>query len=215
MVFLNRSNRFEAQPLPAEAQFAPAFSVNIVDFNGDGHEDVFLSQNFFANQPEVPRYDAGRGLLLRGDGTGRLEVVPGQESGIKVYGEQRGAAVADFDKDGRVDMVVAQNGAATKLFRNKTAKPGLRVRLKASPGNPDGVGAQIRIFFGERAGPLREIHAGSGYWSQDSAVQVMATPQPPKAIWIRWPGGKTTTNAVPVDAGEIIVNQSGEVTKVR
>ena len=215
MVFLNRSNRFEAQPFPAEAQFAPAFSVNIADFNGDGDEDVFLSQNFFANQPEVPRYDAGRGLLLRGDGTGKLEVVPGQESGIKVYGEQRGAAVADFDKDGRVDLAVTQNGAATKLFRNRTAKPGLRVRLNGPPGNPDGVGAQIRIFFGERAGPLREIHAGSGYWSQDSAVQVMATPLAPKAIWIRWPGGRTTTNTVPADAREIFVNQSGQVTKVR
>jgi hypothetical protein len=111
--------------------------------------------------------------------------VPGQESGSK-FGEQRGAAVADFDKDGRVDLAVTQNGAATKLFRNRTAKPGLRVRLNGPPGNPDGVGAQIRIFFGERAGPIREIHAGSGYWSQDSAMQVMATPLP-KAIWIRGP----------------------------
>jgi len=215
MVFLNRSNGFAAQPLPAEAQFAPAFSVNIGDFDGDGNEDVFLSQNFFANQPEVPRYDAGRGLLLRGDGSGKLEAVPGQESGIKVYGEQRGAAVADFDKDGRMDLAVTQNGAATKLFRNVGGKPGLRVRLKGPPGNPDGIGAHIRLFFGERAGPLRENHAGSGYWSQDSTVQVVATPQSPKEIWIRWPGGKTTTSALPADAREILVNQSGEVTKVR
>jgi hypothetical protein len=191
MVFLNRSNRFEAQPLPAEAQFAPAFSVNIADFDGDSDEDVFLSQNFFANQPEVPRYDAGRGLLLRGDGTGKLEAVPGQESGIKVYGEQRGAAVADFDQDGRADMAVTQNGAGTKLFRNLAGKPGVRVRLRGPPGNPDGIGAAIRLFFGEKAGPVRELHAGSGYWSQDSAVQVMGAPENPTRIWVRWPGGKT------------------------
>jgi len=215
MVFLNRSNHFEPQSLPAEAQMAPAFSVNIADFDGDGHEDVFLSQNFFANQPEVPRYDAGRGLVLRGDGTGKLKAVPGQESGIKVYGEQRGAAVSDFDRDGRVDLAVTQNGAATKLFRNRTGKPGLRVRLQGPVGNPDGVGVQMRLLSGERAGPIREIHAGSGYWSQDSAVQVMATVPSPKQIWIRWPGGKTTTCAVPSDAREILVNQSGEVTKVR
>jgi enediyne biosynthesis protein E4 len=212
MVFLNRSNHFEAQPLPAEAQFAPAFSVNVADFSGDGHEDVFLSQNFFANQPEVPRYDAGRGLLLRGDGTGKLEAVSGQESGIKIYGEQRGAAMADFDRDGRLDLAVTQNGAATKLFRNVSGKAGLRVRLKGPPGNPDGIGAQMRLFFGERPGPPREIHAGSGYWSQDSTVQVLATPQTPKHIWVRWPGGKTTTSVVPLDASEILVNQSGEVT---
>jgi hypothetical protein len=205
MVFLNRSNRFEAQPLPAEVQLAPVFSVNVADFDGDGAEDVFLSQNFFANQPEVARYDAGRGLVLRGDGSGKLEAVPGQESGIKVYGEQRGAAVADFDQDGRVDLAVTQNGAATKLFRNVGGKPGLRVRLKGPPGNVDGVGAQMRLFFGERAGPLREIHAGSGYWSQDSAVQVLATPEIPSEIQVRWPGGTVTTNAIRANAREMTV----------
>ena len=59
-VFLRRGERFEAVPLPAEAQFAPAFSVNVADFDGDGHEDVFLSQNCFALRPEEPRLDAGR-----------------------------------------------------------------------------------------------------------------------------------------------------------
>src|SRR5437667_2937095 len=117
MLFLNRGNRFEPVPLPMEAQLAPVFSVNVADFNGDGYEDVFLSQNFFGNQPETSRYDAGRGLLLSGDGKGRLKAVPAQESGIKVYGEQRGAAVADFDGDGRVDLGVTQTGAATNVFR--------------------------------------------------------------------------------------------------
>ena len=102
MVFLNRTNRFEASPLPPEAQWAPAFSVNVADFDGDGHEDLFLSQNFFATPPGVNRLDAGRPVsLLRGNGPGSFAPVPGQESGIKVYGEQRGAATADYDHDGR------------------------------------------------------------------------------------------------------------------
>ena len=138
--------------------------------DGDGNEDVFLGQNFFATQPETPRLDAGRGLWLKGDGRGNLTPVPGQESGVKVYGEQRGAALADYDGDGRVDLVVTQNGADTKLFHNVSARPGLRVKLKGPPGNPQGIGAQIRLVFGRRSGTVREIHAGSGYWSQDSAV---------------------------------------------
>jgi hypothetical protein len=210
-VFLNRSNHFEAHPLPSEAQLAPAFSVNVADFDGDGHEDVFLSQNFFANQPEIPRLDAGRALLLRGDGTGKLEAMPGQTSGIMVYGEQRGAAVADFDKDGRVDLAVSQNGAATKLYRNVLGKPGLRVRLLGAPGNPDGIGAQIRLLFGERAGPIRELHAGSGYWSQDSLIQVLAMKESPTGIWIRWPGGKTTVSPMPGGAREILVDLEGKL----
>jgi hypothetical protein len=210
MVFLNRSNHFEPQLMPQEAQFAPAFSVNVADFDGDGHEDVFLSQNFFANQPEVPRYDAGRGLLLRGVGTGTLEAVPGRASGIRVYGEQRGAALADFDRDGRVDLVVTQNGATTKLFRNVSARPGLRVRLIGPPGNPDGLGAQMRLFFGERAGPVREIHGGSGYWSQESTVTVLSVPEPPTRLWVRWPGGKETSTPLTAPVKEISIDQTGK-----
>src|SRR6185369_7369252 len=140
-VFLNRGDRFEAHVLPVEAQMAPAFAVCAGDLDGDGHEDLLLSQNFFAVQPETPRYDAGRGLWLRGDGRGGFTAVPGQESGILVYGEQRGAAFSDYDADGRVDLVVTQNGAATKLYRNAGAKPGLRIRLTGPPANPSAVGA--------------------------------------------------------------------------
>src|SRR2546422_677455 len=65
VVFFNRGGRFEAVPLPAEAQFAPAFYAGVADFDGDGHEDLFLSQNFYPTEIGTPRYDARRGLLLR------------------------------------------------------------------------------------------------------------------------------------------------------
>ena len=213
-VFLNRGDHFEAFALPAEAQFAPAFGVCVGDFDGDGHEDLVLAQNFFATQPETPRYDGGRGLLLRGDGRGGFQAMPGQASGLKIYGEQRGAAVADFDNDGRLDVAIAQNGATTALYRNLGAQPGLRVRLAGPPGNPTAVGASLRLVFGERNGPRREIHAGSGYWSQDSAVQVMSTPTPPTEIEIRWPGGRKTLSKIPPQARTIRVQQNGTVEVV-
>jgi len=106
------------------------FCRRVADFDGDGNEDVFLSQNFFATQPDTSRSDAGRGLWLRGDGEGGWRPCRRQESGIRVYGEQRGAAGCDFDGDGRVDLVVAQNGARTILYRNARGHPGLRVRLQ-------------------------------------------------------------------------------------
>ena len=213
MVFLNRGGHLEGKALPQEAQRSPAYGVCVGDYDGDGQEDIFLSQNFFAVNPEATRQDAGRGLWLKGDGKGDFRAVPGQESGVKVYGEQRGAALCDYDADGRVDLVVTQNGAETKLYRNTGGRPGLRVRLKGPTGNPTGVGAMLRMETKGGLGPAREIHAGSGYWSQDSAVQVMAPPQPPAQIHVQWPDGKKTASPIPQSAKSVEINFDGS-TKV-
>jgi hypothetical protein len=210
-LFLNSGDGFQAVSLPAEAQLAPAFCAGVADFDGDGHEDVFLSQNFFAYQIETARSDASRGLWLKGDGAGKLQPIPGQESGVMVYGEQRGAALADYDRDGRVDLVVTQNGAATKLYHNVGAKPGLRLRLAGPKGNPLGTGATIRIVYKDGLGPAREVHSGSGYWSQNSMIQVMGLRENPKGVWVRWPGGQVTNVSLTDQIGEVVVRYDGSV----
>lgn len=208
LVLLNRGGRFEAHPLPLAAQLSPSFTPVIADFDGDGREDVFLSQNFFATRPGVARLDAGCGLLLRGDGRGGFTAVAASESGLRVPGEQRGAAAADFDHDGRADLVVTQNGAATRLFRNATARPGLRIRLAGPAGNPEGIGAVLRLRSGDFTGPARELHAGSGVGSQDGAVAVLALPPGSPAasqLLIRWPGGREELMAIAPGTTELEV----------
>jgi len=185
------------------------------DYDGDGNEDLFLSQNFFGTDLETGRYDAGRGLWLRGDGKGGMAPVAGQESGVKVYGEQRGAALCDYDEDGRVDLVVSQNGAETKLYRNVRGKAGLRVRLVGRGNNGNGIGAVVRLGAAGKWGPAREVHGGSGYWSQDSAVPVMsAGTGAATEIQVRWPGGIVTTHAIPAGAREIRVSADGQLEKI-
>ena len=118
MVFLKRGNRFEARPLPIEAQFSPVMAICVADFDKDGNQDLFLAQNYFGTDADTSCYDAGQGLLLRGDGRGNFTPLSPKESGIAIYGEQRACATCDFDDDGRPDLVVTQHGGPTKLYRN-------------------------------------------------------------------------------------------------
>ncbi|MEM9666983.1 MAG: FG-GAP-like repeat-containing protein, partial [Bacteroidota bacterium] len=208
VLLVNEGGRFTATPLPAWAQMAPAFAPVVADFDGDGHDDVFLSQNMFALPVEVPRLDGGRGLLLRGDGTGTLSPVRGQDSGLAIYGEQRGAAAADVDGDGRVDLAVSQNGAATTLWRNQGARPGVRVTLQGPATNPAGVGSQVRIAYADGSfGPTRWVLAGSGYWSQSELAPTLGLDpaRTAEAVEVRWPDGTVATVALEAGAPTVQV----------
>ncbi|MBM3846522.1 MAG: hypothetical protein FJ405_09590, partial [Verrucomicrobia bacterium] len=152
VLLLNRGDVFEMRELPAEVQWAPACGISIADFDGNGTEDVFLTQNHFTTNLEFARCDAGRGLLLTNDAAGTLVGVPGNLSGLVAYGDQRGCAVADFDLDGRTDLVLGQNNGPTHLFKNRSAQPGLIIRLVGQASNPSAVGASIRLVYGERRG---------------------------------------------------------------
>jgi hypothetical protein len=180
--------------LPAEAQWAVGYGVSVGDADGDGREDVFLAQNFFGVGTQESRSDGGRGLWMKGDGKGGFTAVDGSVSGVKVYGEGRGTALGDFDGDGRVDLLVGENGGETRVYRNETAKVGLQVRLEDRVGR---YGAKVRVeYAGGRKGPARETHGGSGYWSQEGSVVVMGLEEPPVAVEVEWPGGKKTRVAV-------------------
>ena len=66
-----------------------------------------------------------------------------------------------------------------------------------------------------RLGPAREIHAGSGYWSQDSPVQVLGRLPEPMQLWVRWPGEQTNLFDVPPAALEVELSATGKLRVVR
>lgn len=214
MVLLNRQERFEAVPLPPEAQWSPVFGVCVADFDADGREDLFLGQNQFGDVSELTREDSGRGLILLGNGDGTFTTLGNELSGLALEGEQRGAAVADFHRDGRADLVVTQYRAATRLYRNEHARRGFRVRLSGPPGNPAAIGASVRLVeTGGRKGPVRYVQAGSGWASQDSTTPVLGATRPPAEIWIRWPDGREQTSRWTENAWETHLSSPDAVTQ--
>jgi len=106
---------------------------------------------------------------------------------------------------------VSQNGAETKLYQNVLGKPGLRVRLAGSPGNPDGVGATMRLVFGNRMGAAREIHAdrATGRRTAWCRCWVVQTPHPNLDSVARW---QNHHQPVPAGAKQITVDTDGQVT---
>lgn len=196
-VLLNRGDRWERVPLPQAAQLSPAMDMAVGDLDGDGHEDLFLAQNFFGGATELTRDDAGQGLWLRGDGKGGFSPVDSVTSGIRLDGEQRGVALADVNQDRRLDLAVGQVGGPTKLFVNQRARPGLRVILKGPPVNPEGVGAQLRVVYADaRRGPVRLVSAGSGSGCQGGSTQVLGLNGTSTGVEVRWPDGRMETQAL-------------------
>jgi hypothetical protein len=108
-------------------------------------------------------------------------------------------------------LVVTQNGAV-KLYHNVGAKPGC-VDDRAG-GNPP-VSAQAYVLVRPTRRPGQRNPRRGGYWSQDSAVQVLSTPEVPTRLWVRWPGGKTNMADVPAGAREVSLDSSGKLKALR
>lgn len=210
-VFLNRGERFDFAPFPAQAQWSPSVGIVSADFDGNGTADVFLAQGISGFRGDAMRPVPGDGVVLLGDGRGRFRVVPSHESGITLESNPRAVAVGDFDKDGRPDLAVSHLGGPVTLHRNRRATPGLRVRLSGPPSNPQGIGATLRIQSGGSRGRAHEIHAGAGFRSQDSTVPILAVPSHPASIEVRWPGGRTTVAPLP-RATEVSIDADGRVS---
>jgi enediyne biosynthesis protein E4 len=106
---------FRLEPLPMEAQFAPVEAVLAEDLDGDRQVDLLLAGNFYGVTPVRGRYDAGYGLLLRGDGSGRFLPVEMGKSGVAIEGQARQLASLRRARGDRV-IVAARNNDKLQLL---------------------------------------------------------------------------------------------------
>ncbi len=85
----NEEGIFVDKPLPIETQYAPIYTLNVLDFNQDGNKDLILCGNINNARIRFGKYDANYGLLLQGDGFGGFQTVDQYRSGFKLKGDVR------------------------------------------------------------------------------------------------------------------------------
>lgn len=85
--FENQGAQFVRHALPQEAQYAPVYSIEVLDYNHDGHSDFILAGNQSAIRIRLGSIDANFGQLYEGDGKGNFKYIPQAESGLSFTGD--------------------------------------------------------------------------------------------------------------------------------
>lgn len=116
-VLWNNNGRFDLQALPAAAQLSPVFGIAADDLDGDGKTDIWLGGNFYALKPQAGRYNASKGVLLKGLGNQAFAAIPAKASGISVEGEVRDAGII-HSKQSKY-LIVGRNNKSVLLFEKK------------------------------------------------------------------------------------------------
>ncbi len=123
----------------------------------------------------------------------------------------RGAAYADIDNDGDLDLLLTTNGGPAVLFRNDggNANHSLRIKLVGTRSNRDGIGtvAVVKVGGDRQTAMLR---SGSGYLSSSELVLTFGLGKAGQAdeIELRWPSGQVDKLSK-VAAGQTITVKEG------
>ncbi|MBP7515659.1 MAG: VCBS repeat-containing protein, partial [Flavobacteriales bacterium] len=119
---------FTAQALPMMAQVAPINAIIPMDVDGDRHVDLVCAGNNWGAEVETARYDAGTGLILRGDGKGGFTPMPFSRTGFFAWGNVKDLAFARTGPDKAPLILVANNNDVLQAFGMKRPKTGLAAR---------------------------------------------------------------------------------------
>jgi hypothetical protein len=162
------------------------------DLDNDGHLDIFHVNGWYSSAAAAQfLMDPSRLFVANGDGTFTERSA---EVGLNDTGMGRGVVAFDYDRDGDLDLFVANGQGPSRLWRNDSP-PGnhcLGLRLRGRAPNTEAIGARIWVRTGGTT-QLRELRAGSNFESQDPAEAHfgLGTAAQVDELRIRWPDGTT------------------------
>lgn len=168
------------------------------DVDNDGRMDLFIAKGNVDQMPSNAMRDPNNLLMQRPDGTfaERADV-----AGIATTDRSRGAALADFDGDGRLDLVVVNRRAPMELWQNATPDTGHWAGIEPRmAGNTRAVGAWVELRAGGRV-TAREVTIGGGHaGGQAGPLHFGLGPQTQAEVRVIWPDGTPSDwTPVPVD----------------
>jgi tetratricopeptide (TPR) repeat protein len=171
------------------------FGLFFFDADLDGLQDLFMVNGHVANEEHlrnVPYAQPPQLFRNRGDGT-FAEVTAPAGSGLDRRLIGRGAAYADYDHDGDLDILLTANQGQAYVLRNDTSRPGafLRVATQGTHSNRDGIGARLWLYTTAQRRLSGMVRTGGSYLSH-SELPVTFGLQPGEAIErleIAWPSG--------------------------
>jgi hypothetical protein len=187
-----------AQPfIGGDGRPSTAWHDEFADVNNDGFIDLFIAKGNVTNQTEYAQRDPSNLLLGQADGTFREAAAL---AGIVTFDRGRGAALADFNLDGMLDLIEVHYGAPVRVWRNVGGGDAVTPRamghwlalsvLQSGP-NANAIGAWVEVRIGERV-LRRELTVGGGHAGGQLGWTHFGLGNADSAdARVLWPGGET------------------------
>jgi hypothetical protein len=194
--FMDQADRFGLGQIALEYV---GFSTFFFDYDNDSRKDLFVANGSTfqkrENQKElVPMKD--QLFWNKGNDDGFFDVSAVSGSYFKETFVGRGAACADYDNDGDLDVLVVNNGGTARLLRNDGGNTNnwIQLSLKQSGENTNAIGALVRLVAGDVT-QVSQVGTQGPYFSQNSLVEHFGTGERTKidTLEITWPDGKKET----------------------